>query len=197
VSKQTLSPEQEAIGQRLFEADQRFRDARINAYRRHREMARKEIHDYEVARAVIAAEAFAAGIKKTTMADRFLSTTNAGTAREAIELGRSLGELAVTVADIEDVATLGKQLGVTEKVERFELVDGRVNVTFTGAEFERYGIESDKDVWSFTVAADGTVTPEYADQDETWEHPVVRVVMAPGSDQWRQRIAEFVAAETK
>lgn len=178
-----LTDEQQALLDDVYVKDQAYRkvkaEALARAYERAVKEAEREILASQIERDKACARASVAGVPtrqiKGSRADGIgLSTSDARTAREAIENGMAFiaGELPVQADD-----------------SPFEWVDDAVLVTLPSAAFEHYGVEPGEP-HAFTVQ-DGRIQPVGAEDDATWLLSTVRVVMAPDGV-WQGRIREFV-----
>lgn len=188
-----LTPAQEAKLAEVRAADKRYRKEKRDAHRRHRLLAEEEIHESKIARDILTAQAAALGVPTAIIGRDGLSTTDYYTARDAIESGQAVlggGE------EVEEEAPAFVETAVEQfTANPLTLVDdGLVSVELDALDFAPFGIESDGGVHTFTVSEDGVVQPVGGENDETWTHPVVQVVMGQ-DDSWRRRIVEFARKE--
>jgi hypothetical protein len=178
-----LTPEQETVLAQLSTADIHYRDARVHEYNIARTQADERILAFRIERDKIAAQARRLEVPVLQIAQRGLHTSDTKTARVAIAHGEGF-----LPAD-EDAPAFELE---TPAAGPFEATERGVLVTLTAEDFQRHGIDSGEDSYEFESNY-GRIFPVNADADETWMHPVVRLVMGE-NDSWRTRLAEFTEA---
>lgn len=166
-----LNSKQEALIARLHEADQRYRAAKVEEYARARREADERVLERLLARDVIAAEASLAGVPLRRLGIEGLGTSNAKTAKDAVEHGLKFID---TNAPVEEETTSANP--------NFEYVDDdHFRVTLTREEFQGWNPNAKEDVSThlFTFREDGYPTPVDGHLDDTYGIPAVRAMMAP------------------
>ncbi len=181
-----LTADQIAMLEHVRVADQALRDAHIEEHARARREADERILAFRIERDKHAARAFNAGIPKRRIGIDGLLTSDSKTAAEAIEHGLTFVERELSVeapapeAAVEQIERDGDTYTVTLKSSDYDRYDGLVQGD--GGEAHAFTVDGKK------------VLPVGADDDETWTHPVVRVVMA-ADGVWKKRVLEAAAQE--
>lgn len=185
--------EQDEIIDRLYEANKKLKIAKIEA----RDVGRRAELDYIAGFQAIndqrAAEAFEAGIPVKQIAERGMGTTNHKSARESIEAGRRFIPEKPTVQAVDEPVTL-------PDTPRFQsYAPNGALVTLQPAEFEPFknglpdGIPDEEQDWVFYLEG-GALKPADEDGDETWLHPVVKVVM---NTPMKAEVIEFIETQAR
>lgn len=127
------------------------------------------------------AAASEAGVPVSRLATSALGTTNRAEVKRIIERGKELPQPAPAAVQVDE----------PREVERYQLHGNQLIVTLQPEDFEGVleGVAGEQ-VHAFTVYDDGTILPEDAEDDDTWLHPVVRVVM---TETGKKEIHEWLA----
>lgn len=170
-----LNHEQSALLDEIAEAHAAFKAAEIRELAIARREARERILGFQVARDRLVAKAHLAGVPKSRIGKQGLRSTDPKTYNKAIENGMRF----INVDPISEV----KGVTFAPSGDRFQsYAPNTVMVTLTPEEFEPYagalaaGVPDEAQDHVFELR-EGALIPANAEDDATWQHPVVQVVM--------------------
>ncbi|MBT2484811.1 MULTISPECIES: hypothetical protein [unclassified Microbacterium] len=124
---------------------------------------------------------------------RILDNKNWDWAKKAVEAGRAARQAAAPapIISIDAHQPDGPYSWIA--------AEQRLEVSMAQAEFEEYlpmlarHPHHEGEQWEFSYA-DGKLLPHFADDDATWEHPVVQVVM---TERGKQQAIAYIEAQSK
>ena len=179
-----LNDAQEALLAKIREASEKYKVAKLVEHERARREADERVLATLVERDKLVSLGAAQRIPLAQIGRRGMGTSNHGQIREAIAHGSRFLEVAVGEPE---------QSGPYS----WDAADGKLTVTLSQEDFEPYLAmlarhpKPEGESWDFYMVG-GRLTPNFSEDDETWQHPVVAVVMA---DQ-REALA-YIESRTK
>lgn len=167
--------------------------ARVEAKAVGRRAEQAHIADQQLRWEMSAARYAIAGGSKNQL--RNITSKNPKTVDEAIESGLRFVKNELPA---EPVAPVAKSAPVDQRFE--DTGDGTVSVTLQADEMNKFsamlvdGTQSEARDWGFALDAEGRLQPDFTDDDETWNHPVVQVVNA--SPELKAEVIAFIQAQS-
>lgn len=176
-----LTDHQEALLATVRDEQERHELVKSSARTRAEQFERELIAESLIRRDRAAAIADAAGVPRRQIGIVGLKNKDGKTVRKAIEHGTQF----LMPGDLDEPEETTN--------ENFTFEGDRLDVTLRGDDFEPYrSLVGDVTLggWIFEVKGN-SLLPIDADQDATWQEPVVQVVMA-NDGVWQKRALEFV-----
>ncbi|WP_217181574.1 hypothetical protein [Streptomyces sp. AC495_CC817] len=180
-----LTESQESLLARIRSAAERYRQAQMLEYELARKTAEERILGALIERDKLVALGIEEGIPLRQIGIRGLGTSNHSQAKRAAEHGASL----ISPQEVAEIKPSSRYA--------WDADDARLTVRMEASEFEPYLslLATDPDPsgeeWDFYIV-DGRLTPNYSEDDETWQHPVVSVVM---TEQGKRDALQFIALQ--
>lgn len=181
-----LNDAQEALLAKIREASEKHKVAKLVEYERARREADERILATLVERDKLVSLGAAAGIPLAQIGKRGMGTSNHGQVREALAHGARF--LEASVGEPEQVGPY-----------TWDPSDSRLTVYLSQGDFEPYLAmlarhpKPEGEAWDFYLV-DGRLLPNFSQDDETWQHPVVTVVM---TEQGKREALGYIESRTK